>query len=73
MLVIKKSSALKTRKTTTNKSKYIKVSVKNKEVPNLDTIEAFEEFGAIKDNLQEYKRYDSFSDTLKDLIEEKYH
>ena len=58
---------------TTNISKYKNYSIKDKKVVNLDTNEAFEEFNMIKDNLQDYRRYDSFSDALKDLIEEKYH
>ena len=36
-------------------------------VPNADTLTAFDEFEAIKNNPEEYKRYDSFSDALKDL------
>lgn len=38
-----------------------------KEIPNKETIEALAEYKKMKENKEEYKRYDSFKDLLKDL------
>ena len=39
-----------------------------RDVPNAETLDAFEEFEAIKNDPGEYKRYNSFSDAMKDVL-----
>ena len=38
-----------------------------KDVPNKETIEAFNEFKEMKENKEKYKRYGSFKDILEEL------
>ena len=40
----------------------------SRDVPNAETLAAFEEFEAIKNNPNEYKRYNSFADAMKDVL-----
>ena len=38
-----------------------------REVPNKETLAAFDEFEEMKNNKEKYKRYSSFSDILEDI------
>ena len=50
-----------------NKNVLINNLIKREKTPNSDTIDAFREFDVIKKHPENYKRYDSFSEALKDL------
>ncbi len=40
----------------------------SRDIPNAETLAAFEEFETIKNNPNKYKRYNSFSDAMKDVL-----
>ena len=41
-----------------------------RDVPNADTIAAMKELEEMEKNPESYKRYDSFSDVLKEVLED---